>query len=155
MPVPKHPGRDLFVSLPVRDLEASIAFFTRLGFTFSPLFSDENGTCMLIGEQAYMMLVTHDKFRELGGEPIDGPVPTTAAYCFSVPSREAVDEVVTEALAAGGTSVGEPDDYGFMYQRAFRDLDGYHFEALWMDPAAAEAGPPADEDALAAQGADR
>src|SRR3954468_19256915 len=100
---PVHPGRMLFVTIPVADLERSKAFFAKLGFSFNPLFSDETGACMLAGEQAFVMLCSREKFAELAQLPIADPTTDTLAlYCFSVSSRDEVDAVSAAALAAGG-----------------------------------------------------
>ncbi|MCW2926821.1 MAG: Glyoxalase/bleomycin resistance protein/dioxygenase [Thermoleophilia bacterium] len=146
MSVPQHPNRSLFVNIPVEDLDASVAFFTELGFSFNPLFTDETATCMLVGEQAYFMLLTKPRFQEFTkGRPFaDLSTQVPAMYCFSVDSREAVDTVAEQAVAAGGTDIGDPQDMGFMRSRAFADLDGHYWEVLWMDPAAAQPAPDAE-----------
>jgi predicted lactoylglutathione lyase len=146
MDTPQHPGRNLFVNIPVDDLDASVAFFTKLGFTFNPLFTDETATCMLVGEQAFFMLLTKARFAEFAKERgIDEVTSNTsgASYAISVDSREDVDRIVDLAASNGGTAVGEPQDMGFMYSRGFDDPDGHCFDVLWMDPAAAAAGPEA------------
>ncbi len=131
--------------IPVDDLDASVAFFTKLGFTFNPLFTDETGTCMLVGEHAYFMLLTKPRFQEFTkGRPLaDLHTQVPAMYAISTDSRAQVDELCDLAEASGGHAIGEPNDMGFMYSRAFADSDGHHFELLWMDPAAAAAGPEA------------
>jgi uncharacterized protein len=141
---PAHPGRMLFVSIPVADLERSKAFFARLGFTYNPLLTDETAACMLVGEQAFVMLLSREKFAELSKLPIaDSTTHTLALYCFSVSSRDEVDAVGAAALAAGGVEADGAEDYGFMYSRSFFDLDGHGWQVMWMDPAAAEHGPEA------------
>ncbi|MFJ6893464.1 VOC family protein [Streptomyces hokutonensis] len=153
MTTPAHPGRMLFLNIPVVDLERSKAFFAKLGFSFNPKFTDESATCMLVGEQAFVMLLTREKFAEFAKLPLADPTThTLALYCFSVSSREEVDAVSAAALAAGGTEVDGAEDYGFMYSRSFYDLDGHGWQVMWMDPAAAEQGP--EEFAAAAQDAD-
>ena len=132
-------ARKLFVNVAVADLDRSVEFFTKLGFSFDPRFTDETATCMVVGEDAYFMLLTRPKFDEF--RKLDYPDPATheqALYAFSVDSREAVDEVADTALASGGGPAGDPQDHGFMYSRSFRDPDGHHFEVLWMDLQAAE-----------------
>src|SRR5690606_17850762 len=120
---PDHPGRALFVNLPVRDLHASTAYLTRLVFAFNPLFTDQTATCMLVGEQAFVMLLSRERFADFSTLPIADPTThTPALYCFSVDSREQVDEVGDAAVEAGGTVAGEPMDHGFMYSRSFFDL---------------------------------
>jgi hypothetical protein len=144
MTTPTHPGRMLFVSLPVADVERSKAFFTSLGFSFNPLFSDDNGACMLVGEQAYVMLLSHEKFAEFSKLPTADPTThALALYCFSVPSRDEVDSVTEAALAAGAVDHDDADDQGYMYSRSFFDLDGHGWQVMWMDPAAAQQEPEA------------
>jgi uncharacterized protein len=144
MTTPAHPGRMLFVNLPVADLARSKAFFAKLGFTFSPSFTDDTAACMLVGEHAFVMLLTREKFAEFAKLPIADPTThTLALYCFSASSREEVDTVGAAALAAGGTEVDDAEDHGLMYSRSFYDLDGHGWQVMWMDPAAAEQGPEA------------
>jgi predicted lactoylglutathione lyase len=144
MTTPAHAGRKLFVSLPVADLERSKAFFAELGFSFNPLFSDETAACMLVGEDAFVMLGTREKLAELSKLPIGDPTThALALYCFSVSSRDEVDAVSAAALAAGGTEADGAEDYGFMYSRSFFDPDGHGWQVMWMDPAAVEQGPEA------------
>ena len=141
---PAHAGRMLFVNMPVADLERSKAFFAKLGFSFNPAFSDETSACMLVGEQAFVMLGSREKFAELSKLPTGDPTThALALYCFSVASRDEVDAVGAAALAAGGTEADGAEDYGFMYSRSFFDLDGHGWQVMWMDPAAAEQGPEA------------
>jgi uncharacterized protein len=144
MTTPAHPGRMLFVSIPVADLDRSKAFFAKLGFGFNPMFTDETSTCMLVGEQAFVMLLAREKFAEFSKLPIADPTThALALYCFSVASRDEVDAVTAAALTAGGTEVDDAEDHGFMYSRSFFDLDGHGWQVMWMDPAAAEQGPEA------------
>ncbi|MBK3580910.1 glyoxalase [Streptomyces sp. MBT65] len=148
-----HPGRMLFLNIPVVDIERSKAFFAQLGFGFNPKFADESSACMLVGEQAFVMLLSREKFAEFAKLPLADPAThTLALYCFSVSSRDEVDAVSAAALAAGGTEVDGAEDYGFMYSRSFYDLDGHGWQVMWMDPAAAEQGP--EEFAAAAQDTD-
>lgn len=127
-------SRKLFVNIPVRDLQRSIVFFEALDFTFNPHFTDATATCMLVGEDAYFMLITHARFAEFSGRPVDDGREADVSFAITVDSREAVDGMIAKAIAAGGSEVGEPQDHGFMYQRSFHDLDGHHWEAFWMDP---------------------
>src|SRR4051812_39707167 len=144
MTTPTHPGRMLFVTMPVADLERSKPFFASLGFSFNPLFSDEGGACMLVGEHAFVMLLTHEKFAQFSKLPMADPTThTLALYCFGVSSRDEVDAVTDAALAAGATDTDDTEDYGFMYSRSFFALDGHGWQVMWMDPAAAERGPEA------------
>lgn len=127
----------IFVNLPVKDLNKSIAFFTQLGYTFNPQFTDENATCMIIGEDIYSMLLTEAFFKNFTKKEIcDATKTTEAIIALSLDSRAAVDEMVEKALAAGATTYADPTDQGFMYQRSFQDLDGHQWEYFYMDPAA-------------------
>ena len=141
---PVHAGRMLFVNMPVADVERSKAFFAKLGFSFNPKFTDETSACMLIGEQAFVMLLNREKFAEFSKLPVADPAThALALYCFSVSSREEVDAVSAAALDAGATEADAAEDYGFMYSRSFFDLDGHGWQVMWMDPAAVEQGPEA------------
>jgi predicted lactoylglutathione lyase len=133
----------LFVNIPVADVERSKAFFEKLGFSFNPMFTDEAAACMLIGEQAFVMLLSRERFAAFSMLPVADPTThTLALYCFSVPSRDDVDAVSAAALAAGGSEADGAEDHGFMYSRSFFDLDGHGWQVMWMDPAAAaEQGP--------------
>jgi predicted lactoylglutathione lyase len=134
--------RLLFLNLPVRDLDASMAFFGKLGFEFNPKFTDQSAACMIISDKAYAMLIAHDRFKEFVTKPIaDATATTQALFCLTAEDRAAVDAFAEAALGAGGTPAKEPMDMGFMYGRSFNDLDGHHWEVMWMDDAAVEQGP--------------
>ncbi len=127
----------LFVNIPVGDLQRSIVFFESLGFTFNRQFTDATGTCMLIGEDAYFMLLTRDRFTGFSKAPLGDPRrETNMLLALSVNSRAEVDDMVKKAVAAGGSHAVDPQDHGFMYGWSFRDLDGHHWEVFWMDPSA-------------------
>jgi hypothetical protein len=144
MTTPAHPSRALFVNIPVADLERSKAFFASLGFRYNPMFTGETAACMLVGEQASVMLLSHETFASFAHLPMADPTThTLALYCFSVSARDEVDTVAEAALAAGGSEADGPEDHGFMYSRSFFDLDGHGWQVMWMDPAAAEQGPEA------------
>ncbi|WP_345785247.1 VOC family protein [Roseisolibacter sp. H3M3-2] len=133
--------RKLFVNIPVADLQRAITFFEALGFAFNPHFTDHTATCMLVGEDAYVMLLTAEKFAGFTRRPTaDAKAQTGALYALSADSREAVDAMVHAAIAAGGSHALEPMDHGFMYGWSFYDLDGHHWEVFWMDPAAVPQG---------------
>jgi hypothetical protein len=135
-------SRLIFLNLPVRDLDASKAFFGELGFAYDPKFTDETCACMVVNEQAYVMLLDRAKFEDFTTKPIADATATTAAlFCLSADSREGVDAFAEAALRAGGAPAKDPIDYGFMYGRSFQDLDGHHWEVMWMDPQAVEQGP--------------
>lgn len=127
----------IFVNLPVKDLKASIEFFTKLGYTFNPQFTDETATCMIISEDIYAMLLTHEKFKAFTPKEIcDATKSSEVLICLSCESREQVDEMVGKAVAAGGTTYNQPQDHGFMYGHGYQDLDGHIWELMWMDPSA-------------------
>jgi uncharacterized protein len=127
--------RKLFVNIPVRDLQRSIDFFQALGFTFNAQFTDATATAMLVGEDAYFMLLTHEKFASFTKRPMGDPrKETTALYALGVESRAAVDAMVHKAVASGGAHALDPQDHGFMYGWSFYDPDGHHWEVFWMDP---------------------
>jgi predicted lactoylglutathione lyase len=129
-------SRKLFVNLPVSDLQRSIDFFETLGFTFNTQFTDATATCMLVGEDAYFMLLTPEKFRSFSRRPTaDARKETGVLIAISAESRSEVDRLADQALAAGGSPATDAQDHGFMYARTFYDLDGHHWEVFWMDPA--------------------
>ncbi len=131
----------IFVNLPVKDLNKSIEFFTKLGYTFNPQFTDETATCMIISEDIFAMLLTHDKFKTFTPKEIcDATKSTEVLVCLSCESRENVDDQVRKAVAAGGTTYTQPQDHGFMYGHGFQDLDGHIWELMWMDPSAVSQG---------------
>jgi hypothetical protein len=128
-------SRKLFVNLAVRDLERSVEFFTTLGFTFDPRFTDEHATCMIVSDQAFVMLLVEDRFKDFTKKRLcDTATHTEGLFALSCASRAEVDDMVKTAIAAGGTHALEPMDHGFMYGWSFYDLDGHHWEVLWMDP---------------------
>jgi predicted lactoylglutathione lyase len=129
----------LFVNIPVNDLQRSIEFFEALGFAFNTQFTDATATCMLVGEDAYVMLLVHDRFTGFSKRPIGDPrKASNVLFSFSVNSRAEVDATVKKALAAGGSTDDEPEDHGFMYEWSFCDLDGHQWGVFWMDPAAVQ-----------------
>ena len=130
----------IFVNLPVKNLAASVEFFTKLGFRFDPQFTDATATCMIVSESIFVMLLTHEKFRTFTPNPIcDASKCTEVLVCLSSPSRETVDQLVRNARAAGGTIYHEPQDHGFMYGHGFQDLDGHIWEAVYMEPSVSAA----------------
>lgn len=134
-------SRQIFVNLPVRDLEASKAFFRALGYANNPQFTDENAACVVISESIYVMLLVEPFFQGFTRKAIcDSRTHTEVILCLSADSRAAVDSMVDRALAAGGGEPMEAKDYGFMYQRSFQDLDGHLWEVVHMD----EGAMPAD-----------
>jgi predicted lactoylglutathione lyase len=127
----------IFVNLPIANLDRSVEFFKRVGYSFNPQFTDETATCMVISEDIYAMLLTHPKFKTfIPGEISDALKQTEVLVCLSCDSRQAVDDVIARAIVAGGTTYRDPDDHGFMYGRSYQDLDGHIWEYVWMDSAA-------------------
>jgi predicted lactoylglutathione lyase len=127
----------MFLNLPVADLARSVRFFTGLGFTFDPRFTDEQGTCMLVGADAAVMLLVEPFFRTFTTRgPVDPAAQCEVLVAVSARDRAEVDDLAARALAGGGTPAGEPQDHGFMYQRSFLDPDGHHWEVVWMDESA-------------------
>jgi predicted lactoylglutathione lyase len=127
----------IFVNLPVKNLDRSVEFFTTLGYTFNQQFTNENATCMIIGEDIFVMLLVEEYFRTfIKKEIADASKTTEVLICLSADSREKVDEMVNKAVAAGGIVYKEPQDHGFMYVHAYQDLDGHLWEIMWMDLAA-------------------
>src|SRR6478672_12112985 len=119
----------IFVNLPVKNLDRSVEFFTKLGFSFNAQFTDETATCMVVSEDIFVMLLTEAKFKEFTPNPIcDATKSTEVLVCLSPESREEVDKMISKAVAAGGTTYNEPKDYGFMYGHGFQDLDGHIWE---------------------------
>jgi hypothetical protein len=131
------PSRKMFVNLAVRDLQRSVDFFTQLGFTFNPQFTDASATCMIVSEDAYVMLLVHDRFADFTKKQIvDSTTQTEVLVALSAESRADVEQMVSRALAAGGSPANEPQDHGFMYGHSFQDPDGHIWEVMWIDPAA-------------------
>ena len=129
------PPRTLFVNLAVRDLPRSRQFFHSLGFAFDESFSNEDAACMVISKRANVMLLCERFFRTFTQRSIcDTSAETEGLFALSCDSRAEVDELVEKALAAGGTRAMDPVDHGFMYGWSFYDLDGHHWELVWMDP---------------------
>jgi uncharacterized protein len=132
-------SRMIFVNLPVKDLTKSVDFFTRLGFEFNPAFTDQNATCMVVSEQACVMLLVEDFFKTFTKKDITDTVThTEAILALSADSRQEVDELLGKAVAAGGQQLDTGQDEDFMYTRSFADLDGHLWELLWMDASAIE-----------------
>ena len=129
--------RKIFVNLAVKNLDATVDFFTRLGFTFDPRFTHEHATCMIVSDGAFVMLLVEDRFKDFTKKNLCDPrTHTEAIVALSAESREQVDELADTALAAGAQPANEPMDHGFMYGRSFHDLDGHLWEVIWMDPGA-------------------
>jgi predicted lactoylglutathione lyase len=130
-------SREIFVNLPVRDLEKTKAFFAKLGFHFNPKFTDQNAACMIVGDKAFVMLLVEPYFKTFTKRAIADTTSTSEAiFALSCTGRDEVDQLVKTALESGGQAAMPPQDHGFQYGHSFYDLDGHHWEVIWMDPAA-------------------
>ncbi|TFH87240.1 lactoylglutathione lyase [Billgrantia azerbaijanica] len=133
-------ARMIFVNLPVADLDASVAFYTSLGFENNPQFTDATAACMVWSETINVMLLTHAKWRTFTSRPIPPATSSEVMLAISCDSRDAVDTMNEAAAAHGGTAdINPAQDLGFMYNRNLADPDGHVWEAMWMDPAAMSA----------------
>ena len=129
----------IFVNLPVKDLNKTIEFFTKLGFKFNPQFTDENATCMIIGEDIFVMLLIENFFKTFTKKQIsDTSKNTEVIVALSVEGREKVDQMIKKAIEAGGIESREPQDHGWMYGRSFEDINGHLWEVIYMDENAAK-----------------
>jgi predicted lactoylglutathione lyase len=132
-------SRKMFVNLPVEDLDRSVAFFTALGLTFDERFTDDEATCLIIGDDAFVMLLVRERFEEFTTKAIcDATTHTEAILALSADSRADVDVFADRALAGGAQPANDPMDMEFMYGRSFSDLDGHLWEIFYMDPRALE-----------------
>lgn len=135
---------NIFVNIPTTDLERAKAFYTGLGYTINPMFTDENAACVVLDDNIYFMVVTRDFLGTFTDKPIIDPkTHAQTAISLTCESREDVDDMVAKALAAGGTEPRPAQDYGFMYSRDLEDPDGNILGFLFMEPAAVEKGPEA------------
>lgn len=131
-------ARKVFVNLAVQDLTRAMDFFSKLGFSFNPKFTDENAACMVLSSEGYVMLLREPFFKTFTKrEACDTTRQTEALIAVSCDSRSEVEELVNTALANGAKPAMDPQDLGFMYGWSFYDLDGHHWEVFWMDPKAA------------------
>lgn len=130
-------NRQIYINLPVKDLQRSMTFYSRLGFTFNSRFTDEKAACMIVGENIFVMLLLEEFFRTFTRKGIaDAHATTEAILAISADSRQAVDEMVDRAIDAGGSSLLPAQDHGWMYGRGFADVDGHMWETLYMDASA-------------------
>ncbi|GAA3867584.1 VOC family protein [Streptomyces sedi] len=130
----------IFVNLPVKDLDKSKDFFTKLGYSFNPQFTDGNAACLVISDTIFAMLLTEEHFSTFTKKQIaDTATHQETLIGLSADSRQAVDELADRALAAGATAAGDAVELEGMYGRSFFDLDGHHWEVTWIDPATAQA----------------
>jgi predicted lactoylglutathione lyase len=128
-------ARKIFVNIPVTDLDRSVAFWKKLGFQFNAQFTDQSAACMVVSEEAYVMLLVQKRFADFTRKPVADPRSTTGALlCLSATSRAEVDQLVRTAVESGGSPAAAKEDHGFMYGWSFYDPDGHHWEVAWMDP---------------------
>lgn len=128
-------GTKIFINLPVKDLDKSKEFFSKLGFAFNAQFTNKNAACMVISEDNYAMLLVESFFKTfIKKEIVNAKKSTEVLVALSSESKESVDKMLRNALAAGAKEANEPQDHGFMYGRSFEDLDGHIWEIFWMDP---------------------
>ena len=127
-------ARQIFVNLPIKNMERTQAFFKSLGFGFNPQFTNEQGACMIVADDIYVMLLTEPFFQGFTKKPVaDAKKTTEVLVCLSCQNRAEVDELVRKAVAAGGKTPNPPQDHGFMYGHGFEDLDGHIWELMHMD----------------------
>lgn len=125
----------IYLNLPVKNLDNSVSFFLKLGFTINFEFTDEKAACIVVSENIYLMLLTEDFFKTFTKKEItDSQKSTEAIISLSVPKKIMVDEIVQKAFTAGGKPSSEKKDYGWMYHWAFQDLDNHLWEIFWLDP---------------------
>ena len=126
--------KQVFINLAVKDVEKSMQFYSALGFTNNPQFSDESGKCMVWSENIFLMILSHEKFAGFATKPIaDTKSSLAALFSLSVDSVDEVNNMVNNGLKAGGTEPHEMRDYGFMQQRSIEDFDGHTWEVFYMD----------------------
>jgi uncharacterized protein len=127
----------IFVNLPVKNLNKTIEFFTKLGFKFNPQFTDENATCMIVGDDIFVMLLVEKFFKTFTKKEIsDTSKNTEVIVALSIEGRENVDQMINKAIEYGGKESREPQDHGWMYGRSFEDIDGHLWEIIYMDESA-------------------
>lgn len=127
-------SRQIFVNMPVKDLQKSIEFFTKVGFTFNPQFTNDKGACMIIDEgHIYAMLITEEFYKTFITKDIaDSSQTSEMIVSVTCESREQVDQMLASAVSAGAITQ-KSQDHGWMYQKGFLDLDGHHWEIFFMD----------------------
>ena len=131
--------RQIFVNLPIRDMARSKAFFRALGLEFNPQFTNDQGACLVVAENIFVMLLVEPFFQSFTKKPVsDAHASTEVLIALSCESRAEVDAWMAKALAAGATTPNPPQDHGFMLQHGFADLDGHQWEVFWMDPSHAQ-----------------
>lgn len=129
--------QQIFVNLPVKDLDKAKEFYTKLGFSINEQFSDHTGACVVMGGNIYVMLLTHDKFKKFTPKEISDATKTTEVLnALSVEDKDQVNKMVDVAIGAGGSEARPAEDHGFMFSRSFNDLDGHIWEIFHMDMSA-------------------
>jgi uncharacterized protein len=124
----------IFVNLPVKDLNETVDFFTKLGFAFNPQFTDENATCMIVNNDIFVMLLVEKFFKTFTKKEIcDTTKDTEVIVALSTESREKVDQMINKVIEAGGKEHRKPQDHGWMYGRSFEDINGHLWEVIYMD----------------------
>jgi len=132
-------SKNIFINLPVSDLKKSTSFYQSLGWTVNPQYTNETAACLVVSSEIHVMLLTHPKFKEFTPRAIpDAFQYTEVMNALTVDSKEQVNSMVDTVLAIGGKEVRDPQDYGFMFGRAFGDPDGHIWELIWMHPTAAQ-----------------
>jgi predicted lactoylglutathione lyase len=127
-------AKQIFINLAVKDLDKSMEFYTKLGFTNNPQFSDDSGKCMVWSENIFVMILTHEKFAYFATKPIaDTKTNLAGLFSLSMDSIEEMNKMVNEGIKAGGIEPSEMKDYGFMQQRTIEDFDGHTWEIFYMD----------------------
>lgn len=127
-------NKQIFINLPVSDLAKSMEFYTALGFSNNPQFSDETGKCMVWSDSIFVMLLSHEKFSSFTSKPIaDTKTNVAGLFSLSMENVEAVNKIMADGLKAGGIEPTEMKDYGFMQQRTIEDFDGHTWEIFFMD----------------------
>jgi predicted lactoylglutathione lyase len=129
----------LFITLPVKDVKKSRAFYEALGFKRNPQFTDDNTACVIVSDTISLMLGSHEQCKQISPRPLADPTKgCQVLLSLTLDSRKAVDDMVAHAIAAGGSKAHEPEDYGFMYQHALYDLDGHGWGLTWFNPESAK-----------------
>ncbi len=126
--------KQIYINLPVKNLQKSIDFFTALGFTFNPQFTNENATCMIISDEIFVMLLMEDFFKTFISKDISDTDKTSEVIlAITAESKNAVNEIVNKALSSGASKSKEPEDNGWMYGWGFQDPDGHLWEVFYME----------------------
>jgi len=124
----------IFINLPVKDLERSKAFFSALGYSFNPQFTDDKAACMVISEHIYVMMLVESYFKSFAKKEVgDAHLAAQVLLALDATSREEVQQTITKATELGGSIYSQPQDHGWMYQHSFADLDGHQWEIVYMD----------------------